>query len=62
MLCDPCQLAIEGTVLELSQLWGVRQPVRTLAEDIVWIRYQETTGEDIEECICAAVTVIFYSV
>jgi hypothetical protein len=33
----------------LSELWDIRQPVRTLAEDIVRIRYQETTSEDIED-------------
>jgi hypothetical protein len=30
-----------------------------LAEDIVKILYQETTSEDIEDFMCAAVTVIF---
>jgi hypothetical protein len=40
-------------------LWDIHQPVRTLAEDIVKIRYQETTSEDTEDFICAAVTVIF---
>jgi hypothetical protein len=32
--------------LGVSQLWDIRQPVKTLAEDIVRIRYQETTSED----------------
>jgi hypothetical protein len=43
----------------VSQLWDTRQPVRTSAEDIVVIRYQETTSEDKEDFVCAAVTVIF---
>jgi hypothetical protein len=43
----------------MSQLWDIRQPVRTLAEDSVKIRYQETTSEDTEDFMCAAVTVIF---
>jgi hypothetical protein len=30
-----------------------------LAEDIVKIRYQETTSEDTEDFMCAAVIVIF---
>jgi hypothetical protein len=38
-----------GTV---SQLWDIRQRVRTLAEDIVRMRYQETTSEDIEDFMC----------
>jgi hypothetical protein len=42
-----------------SQLCDIRQLVRTLAEDIVKIRYQETTSKDIEDFMCAAVTVIF---
>jgi hypothetical protein len=41
-----------------NELWDIRQPVRTLAKDIVGICYQETTSEDIEDFICAAVTVI----
>jgi hypothetical protein len=41
------------------QLWDIRYPVRTLAEDIVRIRYKETASEDIEDFMCAAVTVIF---
>jgi hypothetical protein len=43
----------------MNQLWDIRQPVRTLAEDIVRIRYQETTSEEIEDFMCAEVTVIF---
>jgi hypothetical protein len=31
--------------LSLVQLWDNRQPVRKFAEDIVNIRYQETTSE-----------------
>jgi hypothetical protein len=42
----------------MSQLWDIRQPVRTLAEDIVRILYQETTSEHTEDFMCAAVTVI----
>jgi hypothetical protein len=44
---------------ELNQLWDIRQPVRTITEDIIKIRYQETTSEDIEVFTCVAVTVIF---
>jgi hypothetical protein len=43
----------------MSQSWDIRQVVRTLEEDIVEIRYQETTSEDKEAFVCAAVTVIF---
>jgi reverse gyrase len=39
----------------VSKSWDVRQTVRTIAEDIVRIRYQETTNEDVEDFICAAV-------
>jgi hypothetical protein len=52
------QGVIIGTNLELSHLWDIRQQVRTLGENIVRIRYQETTSEDIEDIICAAVTAI----
>jgi hypothetical protein len=31
----------------MSQLWDIRQLVRTLAEDIVTIGHQKTTSEDI---------------
>jgi hypothetical protein len=41
----PCQGVINGTSLEISQLWDIRQLVRTLAEDIVEIRHQETASE-----------------
>jgi hypothetical protein len=40
--------------MSLSQLWDIRQQVRTLAEDIVRIRYQETTSEDVEEFMCCS--------
>jgi hypothetical protein len=43
----------------MSELWDIRQPVGMLADDIVRIRYQETTSEDIEDFMRAAVTVIF---
>jgi hypothetical protein len=43
----------------MSQLWDIRKPVRTLAEDTVRIRYQEMINEDIKDFVCAAVTVIF---
>jgi hypothetical protein len=46
----------ESTVGATSQLWDIRQPVRSLAEDIVRIRYQETTNEDMKDCMCTAVT------
>jgi hypothetical protein len=36
----------------MSELWDIRQPVRTLAEDIAKIRYQETTSEDIKDFVC----------
>jgi hypothetical protein len=39
----------------MSQLWYVRQPVRTLAEDIVRIRHKETTSENIEDIMYAGV-------
>jgi hypothetical protein len=39
----------------MNQLWDIRQPVRTLAEGITRIRYQETTSEDIEDFMYAAV-------
>jgi hypothetical protein len=32
--------------LGFSQLWDICQPVRTLAEDIVGIPYQETASEN----------------
>jgi hypothetical protein len=51
--------AVCGTVGALSEPWDIRQPVRTLAENIVRIRYQETNSEKIEDFMCAAVTVIF---
>jgi hypothetical protein len=41
----------------MSQLWDIRQPVRTLADDIVRIRYQEMTSEDMKDFMCAAVIV-----
>jgi hypothetical protein len=44
--------------LSLVQLWDIRQPVRTSAEDIFRICYQETTSEDMEDFICATLTVI----
>jgi hypothetical protein len=45
----------------MSRLWDILQPVRTLAEDTVRIRYQETTSEDtlVEDFMCVAVAVIF---
>jgi hypothetical protein len=46
----------------MSQLWDIHQPVRTLAEDVVKIRYQETPNEDIEEFMCATVNSELYSV
>jgi hypothetical protein len=48
-----------ASAFEFGQLWDIRQPVETLAEDTVRIRYQEMTTEDIEDFMCAAVTVIF---
>jgi hypothetical protein len=41
------------TLTLFSDLWDIRQPVGTLAEDSVRIRYQETTSEDMEDfCVC----------
>jgi hypothetical protein len=57
-LCSPCRDR-SRTIGVMSELWDIRQPVRNSAEDIVRICYQETTSEDIEEFMCAAVTVIF---
>jgi hypothetical protein len=42
----------------MRELWDIRQLVRTLAEDIIKIRYQEKTSGDIEDFMCVAVTVI----
>jgi hypothetical protein len=42
----------------MSRLWDIRQPVRTLAENIVRIRYEKMTSEDIEDFMCAAATVM----
>jgi hypothetical protein len=47
------------TVGAMNQLWDIRQPVGTLAEDIIRIRYQEATSEDTEDFMCGAVTAIF---
>jgi hypothetical protein len=58
-LCSLCQGVINGTSLEFSQLWDIRQLVRTLAEDNVQIRYEEMTAEDTEDFMCAAVIMIF---
>jgi hypothetical protein len=44
----------------MSELWDIRQRLRTLARDIVRICYQETTSECIEDFIYAAVIVIFW--
>jgi hypothetical protein len=43
----------------MSQLRDIRHLVRTLAEDIVRIRYQKTTSEAIEDFKCDAITMIF---
>jgi hypothetical protein len=37
----------------MSQLCDIRRPVRTLAEDIVKIRYQEKTSEDRKHVRCS---------
>jgi hypothetical protein len=55
----PCQGVISGTSLYFKQLSDICQPTRTLAEDIVRIHYQETTSEDIEDFMCAAVALNF---
>jgi hypothetical protein len=44
---------IDGT----PQVWDIRQPVSTLAEETVRISYQETTIEDIEYLMRASGTV-----
>jgi hypothetical protein len=54
-LCGPSQRIINGTNLKFSELWDIRQLVRTLAEDIVKIRYQETTSEAINDFVCVCV-------
>jgi Cys-tRNA synthase (O-phospho-L-seryl-tRNA:Cys-tRNA synthase) len=57
-----CEMAVSlgvKSVEAMSELWDIHQTVKTWAEDIVKIRYQETTSEDIEGFMCAAVTVIF---
>jgi hypothetical protein len=43
----------------MSQLCVIRQSVRTLAEDVIRIRYQETTSQDGEDFMCASVTLTF---
>jgi hypothetical protein len=58
-LRGPCPGSINETGLEFRQLWDICQPVRVLVKAIVKIHYQETTSEDIEDFMCAAVTVIF---
>jgi hypothetical protein len=45
-----------------DHLWDIRQPVRTLAEDVVRIRFKETTSEEIEGFMCGAVNSDVYSV
>jgi hypothetical protein len=50
----PCQGVINGTSLEFSQLWDIRQSVRTSVEDIVRIHYQETTSEDRRIYVCCS--------
>jgi hypothetical protein len=47
------------TQTQFSQLWDTCQPVRALAKYIVRFRYQEMTSEDIEDFMCATVTMIF---
>jgi hypothetical protein len=46
----------------MNQLWDIRQPVRMLVEDIVRIRYEETTSAEIENSMCGAVNSDLYSV
>jgi hypothetical protein len=48
-----CRGVISRTCLELCHLWHICQLVRTLAEDIVKICYQETNSKDIEDFISA---------
>jgi transcription initiation factor TFIIIB Brf1 subunit/transcription initiation factor TFIIB len=43
----------------IESVTGIPRPVRTSAEDIFRICYQETTIEDIEDFMFAAITVIF---
>jgi hypothetical protein len=43
----------------MSQLWDICQPVRTLAENMVRIRCQETTSEDMGDFMCATAAVVF---
>jgi hypothetical protein len=39
---------------DFSQLWNIRQPIRTFAEDIIKIRYQETSTEDRRIYVCCS--------
>jgi hypothetical protein len=43
-----------GVIGAMSQLWDIRQPVRTLADDIVRVRYRETTSEDRRYYMCCS--------
>jgi hypothetical protein len=40
-------------------MWDICQPVRAIAEDVVRIRYQEATNEDMGDFMCVVVIVIF---
>jgi hypothetical protein len=55
----PCRDIITGTAGATSELWDIRQSVRTLAEDIVKIHYEETTSDYIEDFMCAAVNDLY---
>jgi hypothetical protein len=46
VLSGQCQRDRNGAILEFNQLWDICQLVRTLAKDIVRVRYQETTSEN----------------
>jgi hypothetical protein len=38
----------------MSQLWDILQPVKMLVENIIRIRYQETTNEDRRIYVCCS--------
>jgi hypothetical protein len=58
-LSGPCRDVITRTAGAMSELCDIHEPVKTLAEDTVRIRYQEMTSEDTEDFMCDEVTVIF---
>jgi hypothetical protein len=57
-LCSPCRdvTRISRTVEAMSQLRDIHRPIRTKAEDIVKIRYQESASENRlrKHCVCSS--------